>query len=428
MVNTLRSGFTTLRRHCRAIMLSGGSQIVSSLTNFGIALYLVRILDKPQFGLYGLGFASVMIIAVMLSALFSVQFVVNVSDQEIENRSSYALHHIAAVAISGLAMMIAVMLAVNSVQKNIIPVIEAFALPITVAAATFALRDILMRVAFVNRREIIVFINAATVAFSIATVYLLLGYKNIELTALKALYIYAIGQFAGIIQGLIMLKLPWKTLGKKGLIEAFSHSWKGGRWHVMTSMVHGIRIHIHNFIIPPILGLAVLAEINAARILLSPVVLAIPPIYQLIMPRLAERRTQGLFEITRMIVIVISGLTVFATFYCAGLFLTRDTLLPLLLGKSYSNLNYIIIAWSVYSIVLVLRNGLTMAMEVLKFFRGIFSANVVAASVAIVLAVWLSIGHGGTGIVWALVIAEFTLCLILTIKLMRISNIEQPLS
>ncbi|MHB8130230.1 MAG: hypothetical protein ACYDEX_14650, partial [Mobilitalea sp.] len=101
MLSYLRNQMVQLKSVSRALSISVLSQGVSSLTNFGIVLYLVRVMSKAQFGQYSIGFATVMLAGAVVCAFIAVQFVVNLPDQPIINRASYALHHAMIIVISG---------------------------------------------------------------------------------------------------------------------------------------------------------------------------------------------------------------------------------------------------------------------------------------------------------------------------------------
>ncbi|SFD91488.1 lipopolysaccharide biosynthesis protein [Nitrosomonas sp. Nm166] len=421
MSSALKSQFDSLKRNGGAFALSGSSQIISSLTNFGIVLYLVRILEKDDFGLYSLGFASYLIISALLAAIFAVQYVVNNPDRAEHERRSYAMHHVVAmIIISILIVLLAAMLKVAlSIDSELIYIVQDLALPVAMATLGFATRDMVVRIAFVERREWLVLGSAMSVATSTAIAFFIIHILSINQSASMGLGIVAFSQLIGAVFTLYMLRLPWCQLSFGELRKAFVESWQGGRWYAMTSIVYSVRTQAHNFVILPILGLAALAEVNATRILLTPAVMAIPPLYQVVMPRLAEMRGRNPVVVQRHIWITVAGLVGFALIYSAALLSVLDIALPLALGPSYAALEPVVLAWCAVTVFMAARNGLTMGLEIRKEFKDMLIVNSSAALVAIILAAGFSFFWGGMGAVWAFAMAELILCLLLYRVLMR---------
>lgn len=415
MSEKLGSVLGALRRHSGALALSGASQVVSSLTNFAIVMYLVRVLERAEFGLYSLGFAAYLVIFALIAFVVAVQYVVNNPDRAEHEQRSYAMHHVAAVVVIGavIVMFASMLKATLTVDTGLIHRVMGLAFPVALAAAGFAIRDMAVRVAYVERREWLVLGSAMSVAVISAIAFLTASAMSIDPSAPMALGIVALTQLVGAAFTLLMLRLPWRQLTMTGLRQAFVDSWRGGRWHAITSIVYSVRANAHNFIILPILGLGALAEVNAARILVMPAVMAIPPLYQVVMPRLAEKRIRDFGRIQRNIWIAVGGLAGFALTYSLALLLALNLVLPMALGPSYANLEPIVMAWCAFTVALAARNGLAMGLELRKGFGALLAVNTIAAVVAVILAAVLSMLWGSLGAVWAMALAELVLCLLL---------------
>ncbi|MEF8698647.1 MAG: hypothetical protein V5B33_04830 [Candidatus Accumulibacter sp. UW20] len=400
--------------------MSGASQAISSLTNFCITLYLIRVMEKEQFGLYGLGFGIVLMLASTMTASISVQFVVNLPDQPHGQRACYAMHHAAAIALvgavlTGVAVMVSLVLSSWPVPGGTIA--KQLALPVASAAAIYGLRDLLMRVAFSERDEMLVLRSNVAVGLVVLCALFSAVQVGIELNAGIALYIYSAGQLAGGLVGLSRRGLPWREFRLRQMQQAFSDSWQGGRWSVLTSLIYNLRTQVHNFVVPPLLGVAALADINAARVLVTPAVMAIPPFTQVLMPRLAEQRSRGVSTLVRTAKMAIVGLSIVAFLYSTMLMLSLSWLLPLVLGEPYRHVGGLVLAWCVVTVFLALRNGLSITLQVLRAFRGLMFANLVAAMLAVVAAILLVEPLGARGVVGALGLAELLLCLVLVMMI-----------
>ncbi len=418
------------KRLGKALFLSGFSQMVSSLTNFAIIFYLLRVMNKFQFGQYNLGFASILLISGLVCAWIVVQFVVNLPDQPSQRRTAYALHHGVAIMLVGSVLIGVAFVLQTTIKRYFLPdnANVLLIIPVAVASGLYALRDLLMRFAFAERRESVVLGSTVVVAIAIVGVFSVMMIFDHSIDAASALYGYAIGQGAGALQALLVFKLPWQDINLSELRRAFRDSWTGGRWNILSGVVYNIRSQAHNFIVAPLLGITALAELNAARVLVTPAVMAIPPVIQILMPRLAEKRALGSEALSKPAMLSIAVLSLVTVVYSIILIANIQWILPLALGKTYGHVGPLVVAWCIVTVMLALRNGLTVVLEVAREFRNLLVANIGAAIGAVLLAVSLSRLYGGVGAVYALAMAEALLCTMLCfiqISLRRTKNVSR---
>jgi len=406
---------TKLRQNGGALAFSGASQVISSLTNFGVVLYLVRVLQKEEFGMYSLGFSVYLILAAILAALFAVQYVVNNPDQPQYEQRIYALHHVAAMTLSctGIVLLALFLKAVLDNVSFRFQMVNELIVPVALCTFSFAIRDMATRIAFVERKENIVMGSIITIAVITASMFFMTHSLTVPSSAMMGLVIIAMSQFAGAVYIMTRLRLPWSSMNVKDLRRAFIQSWQGGRWHALTSVVYSIRNQAHNFIVLPILGLAALAEINAARVLVTPALMVIPPLYQVAMPRLADIRKFKPNSFHHYILITTFSLIFFALVYSLILLLMVDTLLPLVLSSDYAGLGYLVIAWSAATIFMAARNGLSMGLEISRVFKNLLAVNVIAAFIVVFVTALLAKLWGNVGAIWGIALVEFMLCLML---------------
>jgi len=402
----------------KSLSISFISQAVSSLTNFCIVLYLVRVLDKMEFGQYSFGFALILFISGLICAFIGVQFVVNLPDQSLDSRANYTLHHLVLIIMGGF-IVICVAFISKIIIKTTFPDLSVITLifPVAVASVLYALRDLLMRFAFSERREGLVFVSNVVVAVTITTLFFIISVTGNSIKASSALYAYAIGQAAGSIYVIMIFNLPWREANLLKIIQAFYESWTGGRWHILTTLVYSLRAQAHNFVVTPILGFAALAEVNAARILLTPAIMAIPPSTQVIMPRFAEQRAKGNKKLFQTSMIWIVTLSSIAIIYSILLLFFSPWVVPLALGKEYSHTGPLIIIWCFAIVFSVFRNGVSVALLVIRSFRRLLYANIVATIMTIVFAITFARIFGAGGAVFALALSEFLLSIMLFVLL-----------
>lgn len=400
----------------KALSVSLLNQLISSGTNFAVVLYLVRVMEKSAFGIYSLGFALMLLLSGLILSSIAVQYVVNLPDQPQQERAGYAVHHANAVVVLGicLLMIAALVMALPADQFTGLASVQAIAMAVAAAAALYSVRDFLVRVAYSARREDYVLYSSVTIAVAVVLGYLALRQGGTPgITAADGLLVLGFGYAAGAVVLALLLKLPLASGSWRGVVMAFRESWRGGKWNVVTNVVYNIRSQAHNFIVAPLLGMAALAEVNAARVLVTPAVMAIPPLSQIIMPRLAEKRAQGASIRGRHTVLTIAVLAGFAAVYTLVLVPLLPWVLPLTLGGAYQHTGTLVVIWCLVAIVSAARNALTIVFQVAKRFRGLMLANSVAAAFAVAMAAFLSWRVGAAGAVMALGMAELVLCLLL---------------
>jgi len=399
----------------KALSLGMMSQVVSSATNFGIAICLVRTMSKAEFGLYGLGFAAIMVFSAFLASPVGLQFVVNVPDKIPEYHRTYAVHHVYLVAacsfiLIAIGLIIKLCLGeINIEGKNFVTLI----MPVVIATTGFNIRDVLMRIAYSERRETVVLLSTISVGFGVAAGYGSLFCIDSRLDASTALLVYGSGQFIGFIVGSLLLRLRWVKISWKVVKEATKDIWAGGRWNILTSAVYNLKAQSHNFIIALLLGTSVLAEVNAARILIVPATMAIPPMSQVFVPRLAARRHIGAPSVFRAATFATIGLLAIVIIYVVSLLILLPRILPIVLGPGYINAGPYVFGWCAVALLLALRNGLMMALEALRAFPQIFLANFLSGVVAVIAVYWGAKLFCGGGAIFALAFAEAILCFLL---------------
>ena len=104
-MNRFSTFLATARKNFGGLVLSGANQAVSSLTNFAALLYLIRVMNKETFGLYGLGLSGVLFITGLMSAAIGMQLAINLPDKEKDLRDIYAVNHAGALVILGMLLI-----------------------------------------------------------------------------------------------------------------------------------------------------------------------------------------------------------------------------------------------------------------------------------------------------------------------------------
>ena len=170
-----------------------------------------------------------------------------------------------------------------------------------------------------------------------------------------AIWIYALAQLGGVVAGAFFAKLPISVRQQCGLRGDLKEVWHGGKWASITNLVYFIRTQAHTIVVATLLGPVGVANLNAARLLVTPAVMLTPALSQVAMPRLASVRAQGDAQVVKYGFVVTLVLLAVALIYCSILLGGYEFIVIRLLGDKYQDVFSIVLLWCVYTCLLALR-------------------------------------------------------------------------
>jgi len=382
---------TALAGYGKVLSVSVLNQVVSSGTNFALGIYLVRVLTPTEFGLYGIGFAIVLLYSGLGNALFLTQMVVHVPDKAEEDRLPYASRMLVAVAIFCLltTLIVSLLIAFGWVWAPLSGKYFGLGMAITAASTAYLLKDFFIRHAYIVRKEAwALYVNIFT---ALALVGLLLAQYQFfpEINSTSALWIFSASNIGGALFGLVLAQLPILTVSLYQLKTDMREAWVGGKWALTGVGVTWSQTQAYMYVSAIFAGPSAVGYANAARLLIAPALFLMPAVTQLVMPRLATLRTtnaERMFRISWKFTVVMGS---FAVVYSAILLGLADEITPVLLGEGYEHVTALVAAWCLVLIFQFLRSGTVIVMQVIKEFRAITLLNAVSLSVAIIIAVFL---------------------------------------
>lgn len=365
----------------KALSISVLNQVVSSGTNFALGIYFVRMLPPAEFGLYGIGFAISLFYAGIGNALFLTQMVVHAPDKAPEDRLPYAGRmFLLVVLFCSATLFLATMLLLlggflfESVAHH------AQLVGATIAASVaYLLKDFFVRHAYNVRHESWSLSIHGAIAITMA-VLLGLQHQNIpSLNVEMALWMYATAQASGAILGCLVAKLPVAVHHRSELHSDLREALEGGKWASVTNLVYFARTQAYTIVVGAVLGPVAVAKINAARLLVTPAIMLMPALSQVVMPRLAAVRNQGASQLLRLGRWFSVGLLAVALFYSVILLSCYDSISNIVFGGHYNDLFLLTAIWCFWTILSCVRNGIALVAQVLKKFKEISNSNIVAA-------------------------------------------------
>ena len=420
--SALRAHLPQDRLLAKAISISVLNQMISSATNFALGLYLVRMLQPAEFGLYSISFAICLFYSGIGNALFLTQMVVHTPDKMLEDRMAYAMRMLILVAIFCVSTVLISALIVLVGRELWSPIAEHTSLGIAIAAASAAylLKDFFIRHAYNKQKESWALTINSVVALMLVVMLWTQNYYKFQFSVEIALWIYALANASAAVYGYILAGLRFYGITKSALVFDAREAWRGGRWASITNFVYFIRIHAHTIIVTTVVGPLGVANLSAARLLVTPAVMLTPALGQVAMPRLASMRLYGSRKIINASLSVGIGLLMVAILYSVILLLAYDWIVSVVLGDKYTDLFTITMMWCLYTCLLALRNGAEIAMQVLNKFKKLSAASFFSAFVSLIATYWLVMFHGTTGALIGISMGELAMITLIYLNLKRV--------
>ncbi|HBY86812.1 MAG TPA: hypothetical protein DEO86_13170 [Colwellia sp.] len=417
-----------LKGFAKTFSVSFLNQIVGSGSNFLLGLYLVRVLMPEDFGLYGIGFAIVLLFTGFGNALFLTQMVVHLPDKMPEHRNDYASSML--IMLMAFCLVVSILICCIGVSANYILVdvrqYVVFSFAVLAASIANLMKWYFIRHAFSFKKET----NALTVNASWAIICLLLfvfaKYIQFDLTASVALFFCAIaGTFSSII-GFFINNLPLRKNCNRAIISDFKEAFQGGRWALGGVSVTWLQSQAYVYISAILFGTVGVAFANAAKIFISPFTFIIPAVNSIVLPRLAEQRSKDHKQMMTFSFHYSLAFFTFGLCYLIFLMLTLELIFPLVIGDKYTiyELKPLIVLWGIVMVFQLVRNGASNLLQALKSFKALMLNNLVSGVVAISFTYMLAIQFGVLGALSGVAIGEFLLSIMLWNKIKKLNKVN----
>lgn len=406
---------TKARKLTRVLTIGALTQIVGSGTNFAFGLYLVRALEPPEFGLYGIGFAVAMTIAGIASALWLTQMVVHLPTLGPNDRMPYASRMLVVVALFCLLTVILCggLVVIGHGYSAWIARHGDTIMAIGLAMIGITLKDFFIRHAYSIRTEAwALWIN---VGIAVALAGLLAGtvLTTGGVSAEGALLTYAGSNIAGALVGGTLAGISIRALEVRAILDDARQAWRGGSWAMVGTIAISVQSQAYVYLTALIVGPIGVGLANAARLFIMPVAFVVPAVAQIALPRLIELDATDRRAMLRIGVRMSAALISVAAIYSAVLLPFTQEIASRWLGASYHSMTPLVAAWCLVLVLLVGRNGVTVILHALRDFRAITFDVIVGAVATIAAGVGLMIHLGVVGSVLGLALGELILGLLL---------------
>jgi len=340
---------------------------------------------------------------------FLLQMVVHTPGKPVEERADYASRILLMLIIACALSFALIGMLVSSVQISTGGALGSnqYLLWIGLMSVAYLLKEFQIRHAFNEDKGARTVVVHMTLAISLLGGILVLVWLKHPLTLGLALAFYAGAHAVAAMVGHIMsnLRLTGHSLPElRTILAEISH---GGSWASATNIVYFLRGQAHTIVIATLLGPIGVAKVNAARLLVTPAVLAIPAMSQIALPLLSRMVEAGdTLALMRMRRKIGAGLLLVAVVYSAILLVAWPTLSKIILGANYTGLFWIVALWCVYACFFALRNSFDWVAQAMRMFRPVAKINALSAAVTLPLVAMLAYSMGVSGAVMGVAFGE----------------------
>ncbi|WP_424812491.1 lipopolysaccharide biosynthesis protein [Roseococcus sp. YIM B11640] len=381
-------------------------QAVISLANLAVGFLVLQLGSREEFGLYGLGYATITLMNGVSSALFASPLTVAHFRHEEGSRpglsAAFVLGHGGlswaggALAVAGLCM----------VGADAVVVLTAAACPAAMAHDFSRARRFLL-----SRQKAALMLDVVNAALWIGLT--LAGWWAGYPAHLAALGAYALACAATGLLGVMDSRAHFAA-GLNQLRPALWESWSQGRWALAGLAVAAAQNQAHVYILALMKGAETVAEVNAARLLMAPVSFVLIGLQRTLIPRLArlhaageeaEMRRQS--RLARMAVLA-------ATFgWALAIAAAWDVALKPMLPEGYHEIGILVAAWTLVFAAQAISAGLSAQLQAMGSFRSLMLMNLVTAVPVVVAAVPLILVAGAPGSMAAMAAGHLALAFLL---------------
>lgn len=390
----------------KAIIVSALNQGVGSVTNYALNIYLVRILTPEAFGVYGICFAIVLFLVGLGNALLLTQMVVILPDRLEADKLRFASSILAGIVIFVLAIVIVGVLFIAVLDGTVWEEYGGLGLMVTFAASALLIKEFFVRLAYSLHVEYKALLVNSAVGLTLCALIVSGGESFAPQGATNGLKIYTWANGVGAIVGLLLSSIPLRSILVYEMGVDFRQAWQGGRWAALAHAILSARGQAYVFLSAALLGPLAVAKINAARLFVAPVLMSLPAINQVLLPRIAETRRNGIFNLGRDMIYLLCCFYGGIVAYSIFLSVSANELGDYILGKKYGGLYWMTIMWCMFLLIASVKSHIELFLVAQQKFRVQANINFIIAPVSLFITYLLIIGYQEQGAIMGSIVSE----------------------
>jgi len=389
-------------------------QALQSLINLLSGVFLIRYASKEEYGLYGLGFAVTLLCVGICNALVMTQMTVIAPSKEPELRNTYCGSMFIALMVLlvsfGLVVLMILLGLSDILSAQYMKLICVLVLSVPgVVAIEYVRRYFYLKLS--PRR-----VFSMDLVFAMFFFTILAGLYIVKPNQLHLWVLLANGVSAFMVAGFVAIwvaKLP-SSKALSLMLESINEAWQHGLWALGGVLATALQNQGYIFLLAAFKGVTSIAEVNAARLLLSPVGVLSSGLARVFMPRMAYLNVDvGIVHTVKLGTKVLVLLLLCILIYGAILLYGLDWVVGLLMTSEYHGLEGLVALWVLYYIVQSIRSIASQILQVLRKF------HLITISVATTALLWFSVSlavinyFGVNVIIITMIAAELLLAVVL---------------
>ena len=387
--------FTPRRWQVLAALLD---QAVVSAGNLAVGLLVLRISSKDDYGLYSLCYMTLILLNGVSGALFGAQMTVSYYQVAAADRVSFATSMLMGQAVLSGGACLLLLAAMAGLAGFGITAGPRDLLTIMVLAVPFAMAHDFFRTYFFM-------VGRAHSALLLDTLLVLLWGAATALAALRleiaphlaALASYGLAAACTSLTGLVLSRLSVHP-GLRRIWQVTASSWKHGRWALSGVAVTAAQNQAHVYLLGWLGSPAAVADLNAARMLFTPMSLLTLGSTRTLVPRLAQLLADHkLAEMQRLSVRTIVALSSVVACYSVAILLSYRMIIGGLLPAKYAGIGPLVLLWGVVALLQAIDTILSAVLQVTKRFRYLTIINIWTAVPVVVAVVPMILSFGASG-------------------------------
>lgn len=390
-------------------MASVVDQALLSGLNLLIGLALIRYASKETYGLYTQLFAAGLLTTTLLDALIGSALTTLAARLPADERGGFVARaaRIQWVA-SGLLAILAGFVVGGLVKLLDLPASPAV-LGLSFSAFIFAQgsREYCRTALFIeSRADAVAQMDLVFVVTTILGATTLLLVDDIGTPQIFFLLAIANGVASAAFSSTL-----WQTAGqgvkRDQYLADINLLWSLSRWAVIGSVVGWLGNNSYLYFSGAIAGVAALADLNAARLLLMPIVIVGMAWTTLARPAMGYMIANS--EVRKIRLFVLKSTLVMETFnlaYLGALFVAFPWLIAYVFGEKYGDISNLVLLWGCYFAVNTARNVGTILLVTYGVFRELFWQSVLSLIILLVATLSLTPLFGVAGALAAMILVE----------------------
>ena len=403
----------TIRKLLKSSLISKSliaaiDQATLSGLSFIISVFLIRTVPKVEYGYYSIGFAVLLFAVSVQQAIVNTPLAVLLIEKKGEERNKYVgslcygqfVVIIPAVCLGLVAIALLTFGGLDRAQAWV-------AASVCFAMVGLLLREFLRSYMFAEERPLQVFkMDIAYIIFLLSLI--ILAYLSINISVVV---IFIFMGIAGLLVGIFISRRHGWRIEKKAIKNSYRENWKYGKWALFGGLVTYLQNYSYLYLLGAMLGSVAVAEVSAARLLITPLILFRAGWGRIVIPRGSRHRENG--ELVRFfkeqllvcfIYVVVVALYTLILFSCSGL------LQKYLFTEKYINSFDYLLYWVGINVVGFFGMTASFGLQVTKKFDIISKVGVVTMFFTLGSAFWLIKLYGIKGGLTALLIGMLLGC------------------